>query len=132
MGIDPLLLANSTSACLSQRLVRQLCPRCKKPVIPDSATVERFQALGHPLPEGDFFDALGCPNCDGEGYVGRIAIAELLKVDDLLRRRLCEPVPVATLREHLAAHGMITLVEDGIRRAQAGETSLHELLRVVG
>lgn len=132
MGIEPFVLASATSASLSQRLVRQLCPLCKQPTVPPATTVERFRVLGCPLPEGEYFDATGCPNCDGEGYVGRIAIVELLKVDELLRRELSEAVPLSILRERIRARGLVTLVEDGLRRAQAAETSLRELLRVVG
>jgi general secretion pathway protein E len=132
MGIEPFVLANSVSGSLSQRLVRTLCPHCRKVSVPSAQTVERFTSLGVNLTKGDYFEPVGCDHCDALGYVGRTMISELLVVDKTLRQDLHDNLPISTLRANATLRGMVPLVEDGIRRAKLAETSLSEVLRVVG
>jgi general secretion pathway protein E len=132
MGIEPFMLANSVSGSISQRLVKTLCPYCRKPSPPTSQTVERFETLGIKLANEDYFEPIGCARCDAQGYVGRTMIAELLVVDKDFRRELHEGLAVSSLRHNAIERGMIPLIEDGLRRAKRGDTSLQEILRVVG
>lgn len=132
MGIEPFLLASSVAGCLSQRLVRALCPECRRPVGADAATISRFQALGCELAPSGYYEPVGCAVCQGSGYVGRTPIAELLLVDGNVRSELHDGCPATVMRQHAIDRGMTPLFLDGLRRAKQGETTLAEVLRVAG
>lgn len=132
MHIEPFVLASSTIGSLSQRLVRTLCGACRREQAPEPLHRERFARLGVTLDEGPFYEPVGCRLCEGQGYTGRTPISELLCVDSELRARIHDCLPTDKLRELAIARGMVPLVEDGLRRARQGETSLAEVLRVAG
>lgn len=132
MGIEPFLLASSVTGCLSQRLVRTLCPACRRPALVDAVMAARFHALGLGLDETRYFEAVGCAVCEGKGYVGRTPIAEMLLVDQHIRAELHEGCPATIMRQRAIERGMTPLIMDGLRRAKLGETTLAEVLRVVG
>jgi general secretion pathway protein E len=132
MGIEPFLLASSVTGCLSQRLVRTLCPDCKRPSPTTPTTVAKFGSLGAELRHFDYFEAVGCAACEGNGYVGRTPIAELLVVDPDVRRELHEGCRADVMRQHAIERGMTPLMKDGLRQAQLGVTTLAEVLRVAG
>ena len=132
LGIDPFSLANSVIGCLSQRLVRRLCQSCRSVQIPLGPALERLTKLGIDPKQYAFFESIGCPNCDQQGYVGRCTISELLIVDSDLKQELHGGLPVQTMRQNAIARGMIPLLEDGLRLAVAGDIGLSELLRVAG
>jgi type II secretory ATPase GspE/PulE/Tfp pilus assembly ATPase PilB-like protein len=129
IGIVPDILAGNIIGILAQRLVRKLCRTCRQSYDPD---VKERRVLGFP-PSGPaaVFRAVGCEKCEYQGYQGRQAILELLKIDggidELIARR-------ATAREILTAaraNGFKTLADDGVRLVRQGTTSLEELMRVV-
>jgi general secretion pathway protein E len=133
MGVEPFLLASATLGCLSQRLVRALCPACRRLEKADRATIQRFAKEGLVLsPTEEFYAPLGCDRCDGQGYAGRLPIAELLVVGDPLREALQERRPTGELSKLAEQQGMTTIFADGLRRAKYGETSLAEVIRVAG
>lgn len=133
MGIEPFLLASSVAGSLSQRLVRTLCPVCRRRAKVDAGTIERFRGLGITLETDDeFFESVGCDACDQLGFVGRAPVGELLLVDGHVRAELHEGCPSDVMRQRAIARGMTPLVADGVRLARAGETTLHEVLRVAG
>src|SRR5207249_5130914 len=114
---------------LAQRLVRKLCRTCRQSYDPDPR--ERRLLGAQPNEQVALWRAVGCEQCDYQGYKGRQGILELLKVDggidELVARR-------ATAREILTAaraRGFKTLADDGVRLVKAGTTSLDELMRVV-
>jgi len=117
MGVEPFLLASSLIGVLAQRLVRRLCPECRKPVAGDGAT---------------YYSPQGCPACKQTGYAGRTGIYEMLMLDDDLRRLIHGRASEQQLREYALAHGMRPLREDGMRWVRQGVTSLEEILRVTG
>jgi general secretion pathway protein E len=127
MGIEPFLLSSSLLGVLAQRLVRRLCPECKRaqPPEPQDSLPAGIGMLHHPA---------GCPRCAQSGYLGRLGIYELLEVDDALRQLIHQGAGEAALRE-AARHprrgnrALRLLREDGLRWLSAGETSLEELLR---
>jgi type IV pilus assembly protein PilB len=129
IGIVPDILAGNIIGILGQRLVRKLCRVCRQPYDPD---LRERRLLGlAPSEPGAAFRAVGCEQCDYQGYRGRQSILELLKVDaaidELIARR-------ATAREILTAAkatGFKTLADDGVRLVRAGATSLEEVMRVV-
>lgn len=132
MGIEPFLLASATIGCLSQRLVRGLCKNCRKPAKPDGGMIDRFNRAGIALgPEETFWEPGSCDRCEG-GYSGRLPISELLEVSDPIRTAIQARKPTGEIASLAQAEGMLSILEDGLRRARRGETSLLEVLRVAG
>lgn len=132
MGIEPFLLGSATIASLSQRLVRALCPLCKKPEMIQVSARARFEAAGLTVPSATFYVPQGCPSCGGQGFTGRIPIGELLRFDESVRVAVRDRAPTNEIERMAIAGGMKTLLSDGLARAARGETSLAEVLRVAG
>lgn len=133
MGIEPFLLVSASIGCLSQRLVRRLCPACKKQAPVDPLVAERFAKAGSPVPDGvAFFGPVGCERCAGEGYAGRLPIVELLELSDPVRKAINDRLPAHEVTALAVKNGMVPLLADGLRRARSGETSLAEVARVAG
>lgn len=128
MGIEPFLVASSLLGVLAQRLVRRLCPQCRRPHTPDAAE-RRLLQVG-PNEPAQINMPVGCPACGNSGYQGRTGVFELLTVDEALRSLIHDETSEERLREHARATGMRSIREDGIRWVLAGETSLDEVLRV--
>jgi type II secretory ATPase GspE/PulE/Tfp pilus assembly ATPase PilB-like protein len=128
MGIEAFLLASSSSASIAQRLVRTLCPECKRPGIPPLSLLR--QAGLSPEEPIEYQEPVGCAACSQIGYKGRQGIFELLIVDNVLRELIAGKVPSHELFEAARKQGMIPLLQDGIERVREGSTSLEEVLRV--
>jgi general secretion pathway protein E len=126
LGIERFLLASSIRGVLAQRLVRCLCPVCRKP---QAATAQERELLGPSCPER-IWTAVGCPVCNGLGYSGRTGIYELLAADDHLTALIHDGAAEAELRSYGERAGCRSLRADGLRLLQDGTTSLEELLRV--
>lgn len=138
VGLAPFIVADSTNLVMSQRLVRKLCPECSVEAAPDSKRLDRAAEAArkggldwHSLRPA-FRKAVGCEKCARTGYRGRTVIAETLEVTSEIGRALREGASIERLRELAVSQGMTTMAADGIRRAAAGETSLDEVLRVIG
>ena len=127
MGVEPFLLSSSLLGVLAQRLLRKLCPSCKRGYAPDAT--ERAFFKGQVAPE-KIYAAVGCSECNGTGYHGRTGIYELLEIDENLRRMIHDQAPEHEVRQHVIGHGMVNLREDGMRWVAAGESTLEEVLRV--
>ncbi|HTR62229.1 MAG TPA: type II secretion system ATPase GspE [Candidatus Binataceae bacterium] len=127
-GIEPFLVSSSLLAVLAQRLVRRLCTECREPYMPTEAELTRIglhaAALDHQL-----YRAKGCRACRNSGYRGRLAIQELMVIDDEIRSLIMQNSDGATLRRHCTSMGMKLLRQDGAERILAGETTIEELLR---
>ena len=132
MGIEPFVLASATVGCLSQRLVRVLCTACRRQAAPDPALVERLSRRGVALPEGVYYEPAGCEYCEHTGFSGRIPIGELLVVESALREAVHQRRPTSEIERIAVAGGMPSLIQHGLARAAAGETSLLEVVRVAG
>src|SRR5437867_11551655 len=130
MGIEPYLLASSLLGVLAERLVRRLCPACRRSHEPDRAELGLLANGNGGGADTTLFTASGCEACAFTGYQGRTGIFELLLVDDEARRLIHDRASEADLREHARRGGMKGLREDGLRWVRAGETSLEEVLRV--
>ena len=127
MGVEPFLLASSLIGVAAQRLVRCLCPDCRKPFAADAAQLE---ALGFAPTRGHFYSAQGCPACNYSGYRGRTGIYELLTLDDGMRALIHDRASEQALRDYATAQGMRSLRDDGMRWAAQGAISLEEVVRV--
>ncbi len=113
MGIEPFLLSSSLLGVLGQRLVRKLCPHCKKPE-----------------PGGNGFVPVGCVKCSHTGYIGRTGIYELLQVDDEMRLLIHNGANETDIRRIAGRNGMISMRADAMRWVSAGVTSHEEIVRV--
>jgi general secretion pathway protein E len=127
MGVEPYLLASSLLGVLAQRLVRKLCPECKRAYAPAAADLAE---LGEHAAVGQLYAPGGCSTCHGSGYAGRTGVYELLVVDAQGKRLIHAAGGEQPLRDHARAQGMQTLREDGMRWVRSGTTSLEELVRV--
>ena len=130
MGIEPFLVASSVEALVAQRLVRRLCPKCKRPWKVDMPFLE---SIGFPISKlltGTICEPVGCEECRGTGYAGRTGIYEILLVTDAIRQMIVERQSAADIKMHALEHGMRTLRVDGWRKVLAGVTTLEEVLRV--
>lgn len=127
MGIEPFLLSSSLLGVLAQRLVRRLCPDCRRAIAPTETEREMLPADWGDRP---VYAAVGCSACKKVGYRGRTGIYELLTVDDALRTIVHDVGSEQALRNHALRHGMVSLRDDGIRWVAEGETTVEEVLRV--
>ena len=131
MGIEPFLVASSVAAIVAQRLVRTICPTCRQTYAPAPEELARLGLDGRPdgrpitLARG-----AGCPTCAGSGYRGRVAIYEILVVDDQIRRLIMAKADAGALRDAAVAAGMRTLRLDGMAKVLQGVTTAEEVLRV--
>jgi len=131
MGVEGYLLASTVNAVLAQRLVRTLCPACREPYrpLPEQAQqlrLDRFTDGAEPR----LCRAVGCEQCGGTGYRGRIAIVELLVMSDPLRRLVLAHAEAGKIAQLAAAEGMRSMFEDGLVKALAGRTTVEEVARV--
>ena len=125
MGIEPFLVASSLSGVLAQRLVRVLCPACKKPYEPTAGETRLFRAKPSVL-----YAAAGCDRCFSTGYYGRRGIFEFLVPGQEMRPMILKNQDGDTLKRYAVSRGMRTMMEDGLEKAAEGITSLEEVLRV--
>jgi len=127
MGIEPFLLSSSLLAVMAQRLVRTLCPACKRPIGPSRAERELLRLDA--AQSVTIYQSHGCIQCKGTGYRGRMGIYELIVVDDTLRGMIYDAAN-EQLMESYCRQSIPGIFDDGVARVLAGETSLAEVLRV--
>jgi general secretion pathway protein E len=129
MGIEPFLVSSSILAVLAQRLVRRLCHECRAPYTPTTTELQRIgiSAAGF---AGKIYKSAGCKICRNTGYRGRLAVQELMVMEDDIRTLVMQNSDAATIRRACQAKGMKLLRQDGAERVLAGETTIEELLRV--
>jgi general secretion pathway protein E len=132
LGVEGYLLRSTLRAVIAQRLVRQLCDRCKTPKplsSADFAEDPRLAALG--FHAGEVLQApCGCDRCGGAGYRGRLGVFEILELSDEIRALIGEKTDGLKVDEAAVRAGMTTMVGDGVAKCRAGLTSPAELLRV--
>ncbi|KEQ18071.1 general secretion pathway protein GspE [Endozoicomonas numazuensis] len=127
MGVEPFLLASSLVGVVAQRLVRVLCPDCKEAYPPSPA---ECQQLSIPFtPELQFYKAVGCPECNHNGYRGRTGIYEVVTVDETLKQMILENQGEQRIADYVHQHTS-SILNDGQRNVLSGLTSPEEVLRV--
>ncbi len=124
MGIPPYLLSSSIVGIVAQRLLRRLCHMCKKEYVLDAAVA---QAIGATAGE-KAYAPVGCDACRGTGYKGRVAIVEIMQMDEDLRRMVGDNAPIPDIRATARSKGMRLLAESALRNVRAGTSSVDELL----
>lgn len=130
MGVESFLIASTLSAVVAQRLVRVLCTRCREQYVPIDEEVSRIGLAREACPEGKIYRAKGCQECMETGFSGRIAIFEILIIDDGLKNTILTHPDSSTLKEKALRNGLITLRMDGADKVAKGITSIDEVLRV--
>ncbi len=130
IGVLPDIMAGNIIGIVAQRLVRRLCTHCRKPYPAESHECKLIGvASGQPAPI--IYRAAGCDHCEYQGYRGRLAIMEMLRLDhdldDLIGRR----APLREIRQAALGKGFRTLADDGLRRVRDGSTSIEEVGRVI-
>ncbi len=127
MDVEPYLVASTVEGVLAQRLIRKLCPHCKKPFEPGPEDVP--PGISGPIPE-QLWHPVGCRQCRETGYSGRTGIFELLRSDDTIRRMCVDNATSDQIRQHARSRGMTTLRESGWAKACEGVTSVDEVKRI--
>jgi type IV pilus assembly protein PilB len=129
IGILPDIMAGNIIGIIAQRLVRVLCPACKYSYHPDAT---ECKLLGiHPTDDYTLYRAAGCDVCFHQGYKGRLAIMELLKMDSDLDDLVAHRASIRDLKQAALDKGFRPLASDGLQRVLQGVTSLSEIARVV-
>ncbi len=130
MKVEDYLVTSTVTGVLAQRLVRRLCPACRRPkeILPEAAERLGFAALCAGVPVAH--EAVGCPACHGSGYRGQTALIEVLVMTDALRRMVLNRAEVLEVHRAAVAEGMRPLYQDGLLKVLDGTTTLEEVLRV--
>ncbi|MBN2582165.1 MAG: Flp pilus assembly complex ATPase component TadA [Planctomycetes bacterium] len=128
IGIEPYLIAASLNAVIAQRLVRRICKHCSEDHEPSDELKQFLEIQG--LGDVKLVRGVGCPKCRNTGYSGRVALYELLLMDDTVRDLVTANPSVTELRRLLRERGMMTLREDGFEKMRQGHTTIEEVLRV--
>ena len=130
MGVEPYNFVSSLNCILAQRLVRTICPSCKKPFHADEALLEESGLDVERYRNHIFSQGMGCLQCNGTGYKGREAICELLDLSDVVREMLVERKPSADIKRTAQTEGMIFLRESALEKVFNGVTTLEEINKV--
>ena len=130
MGVESYLIADSTVGIIAQRLVRRLCPNCKKErsVYPHEADYLGLDAKARLKQK--IFEPVGCQRCNGTGYYGRIGVYEIMEITPNLRSMIAGRAPTARLRDAAIDEGMLTLKQSARKLVLDGTTALQEMLSV--
>jgi type II secretion system protein E len=129
MGVDSYLISSALTTVMAQRLVRKLCPGCRKPVTVDDQMLARHGIEAEPG-QYTIYTSGGCEACGQRGYQGRTGIFEMMEISDPVREMINRQSDTESLRQQALREGMRTLRQDGWLKVQAGITSLEEVLRV--
>jgi len=128
MGVEPFLASSSIIGVVAQRLVRVICPDCKEAYEPDNSVLEKIGIQKDQNTK--FYRGKGCDKCMHTGYLGRIAIFELMIPNDDIRGLTVNKSTTEQLKKAAIESGMTTLQQDGIQKVLSGLTSIEEVLRV--
>jgi general secretion pathway protein E len=129
MGVEPFLISSSLAAAIAQRLVRVLCKECREPYEPTDDELREIGLTRNEVRNRTVYRARGCPACASTGYRGRIAIFEILVVDDAIRKMVTRGIDSKSIQETAIERGMITMRMYGRQQVLEGVTSIAEILR---
>jgi type IV pilus assembly protein PilB len=130
MGAEPYLVASSLTLVVAQRLVRRPCKNCAAPYQPDPKLLRRLGVTAAELAKGTPLMGVGCTECNGSGYRGRVGIFEVLIISENIRDVLLSSPTERAVALAADAEGMRTMRDAALRKAFAGETTFEEVLRV--
>lgn len=127
MGIPPYLVSSSLIGVLSQRLVRKICDNCKEKYKPDNELIELLQVDGLEYA----YRGKGCNKCNNTGYQDRLAVQELLLIDNKIKQMISEEKDEDEIKDYAINNGMITLKSDGISKLKEGLTTINEIRKII-
>ena len=128
MGIEPYLIADSTIGVIAQRLVRRLCPECKRQKKADADDLELLQLA--PDEDVTIYEPCGCSRCDGTGFKGRIGVYEIMEVTQPLKTIIAKGGNAEDIKNKALEEGMNTLRMSATKYVLEGITSVQEMRRV--
>ncbi len=131
IGVQPFLISASLLGVLAQRLIRILCPHCKKPVVLDKEAWDKLLAPAKARVPDKTYQPVGCDECRNTGYRGRIGIYEILTVDKELRKMIAANADLQALRAAAMKQGMRILRLSGAQKVADGLTTLEEIYATV-
>jgi type IV pilus assembly protein PilB len=149
MKVEPFLLASTLKTMVAQRLARRICPKCKKiskaspelisevrealKKVPVSVLQKRLKGVSslQDIDESFFFAGEGCANCKGTGYVGRVAILEIIDVNEKIQEMMLIPDKIIREEDVRSTQEYVTMLEDGIFKSLQGITTIQEVYRVI-
>ena len=129
-GVEPFLITTTVQGIIAQRLVRRICQDCKGPYEPSEAELIRLGL--NPENPIECFAGKGCLSCRNTGYSGRIALIELLTMDDTISELVLSNAPGYVIRETAMQKGMITMMQDGLNKIRSGITTIQEVYETLG
>jgi type IV pilus assembly protein PilB len=129
MGIQPFMICATVEAILAQRLVRRICTKCREEAKVSTSMLTDLGMKPADIEGKKFFKGSGCEACNNTGYKGRIALFELMVLNDTIREMVLGNASTDELREEARKHGMVPLREFGIAVAVDGITTLDEVIR---
>ena len=132
IGIEPFLLTATIQGILAQRLVRRICAECKSFYEPSDDVLRRLSLQASQVVGKRFAFGKGCQTCNFTGYRGRMAITEILDVDDRIREMILQGASTTALQAAAIEAGLVTLRENGLQSVFDGLTTVEELLRETG
>ena len=128
LGINDFLLSSSLTAVIAQRLVRKLCPHCKRPVEPDEYVKKQLSSDNIDR----VYEHVGCEVCNYTGYIGRVAAAEIFLVDEKIKEMIAEGVAISQIKRYLFDERMQTMRNSAFELVRQGLTDIKEVQRVFG
>ena len=130
LGVPDYLLRSTLAGIIAQRLIRLLCPHCKKPHKVDA---EKWVSMVHPYdlsPPKELFEAVGCDECRNTGYHGRTGVFEMMPIDSEIRKNIKSDTPSEVITKIAYGQGMLPLRVAIAELLKAGKTSLEEAIRL--
>jgi len=132
LGIKPFLVASSVLAVMAQRLVRRICTNCKAPHVYPKHYLKAVGLQEEDVEGLTLYHGEGCHQCSGTGYRARVAIFELMEMTQEIRDLAYSKAPAGEIRTQARTLGMLTLLEDGLRKVMQGTSTIEEVMRVAG
>jgi type II secretory ATPase GspE/PulE/Tfp pilus assembly ATPase PilB-like protein len=129
MGLEPYLVASAVAGIVAQRLVRRLCPDCRKVVEPKMKFLNEIGFPVDQLVSGKIYETGKCENCRMTGFRGRSGIFEILPVTDNIQSLIIGRRPASEVKHEALKGGMRTLRDDGWEKVLRGVTTIEEVLR---
>ena len=130
LGVEPYLVSSSLIAVMAQRLVRRICPDCRRLYVPPPHELRELGLAIEQTIHAEFFEGAGCEKCFQTGYRGRTGIYELMQITEEVRDLIYAKESAGAIKKHAIEAGLQTLRMDGARKVSAGVTTVAEVLRV--
>ncbi|MDP3244725.1 MAG: ATPase, T2SS/T4P/T4SS family, partial [bacterium] len=129
MGIEPFMLTSSLNLIVAQRLARRLCPKCRQEIKVDPTIFLELQVPLTLIGQFPVFKSVGCKHCNNTGYKGRVALYEVMPIEEALQTIILASAPASELKAEAIHAGMQTLRMAGIKKLVEGITTIEEVIR---